>query len=197
MEAAQYLHTRRQDALRDFMRALMRPTQWRYITYVLGHHRCDHERPLEPEIVLFHEATPLNEEGATLISLRETVQGPKRMQLAHDILLPWPQDRVGLLDCLVSIGGNKNPWRQDTMNHRVELWEPLGIGWVRGGNHSIATGIIKREGEVEVTSAYDIRPVYNHVRCDGQNFLRTDTGTVIAPVKNAHFAAAFEIGRML
>ncbi len=51
------------------MRALMRPTQWRYITYVLGHSRYDHERPLEPEVVLFHEATPVNEEGATLVSL--------------------------------------------------------------------------------------------------------------------------------
>ncbi|MFM2495527.1 DUF6710 family protein [Salmonella enterica] len=30
-----------------------------------------------------------------------------------------------------------NPWVQD-INHRVTLWLPWRIGFVRGGNHSMA-----------------------------------------------------------
>ena len=91
---------------------------------------------------------------------------------------------------------NWGSWRQD-WNHDIEYWLPLGIGWVKGGNHSITSGIIQGEGTIIIEEVYDISAVYQHVICDGDTFRRQHDGSKIASVKNVEFAGIFEIGRLM
>ena len=73
----------------------------------------------------------------------------------------------------------------------------MGVSWVNRGNHSIAAGIIQGAGTLIPESVTDISNVYDYVRCDGRHFIRSEDSSVIAPVRNAEFAAIFEIGRMM
>ena len=53
------------------------------------------------------------------------------------------------------------------------------------------------EGKLEPNYIFDIRPLYEFVKCDGQYFKRTEDGSNIAEVKNIEIAAIFEIGRLM
>jgi sulfite reductase beta subunit-like hemoprotein len=73
----------------------------------------------------------------------------------------------------------------------------MGIGWVHGGNHSIATGIVQGEGEITPDSVYDISEVYQYVYTDGEYYITKEDNGVISDVPNVEFAAIFEIGRLM
>lgn len=120
------------------------------------------------------------------------------MKLGVDIILPAPWSRERLKNNLSGLrpGGEWGKWRQD-WNHCVELWLPMGIGWVIGGNHSIAAGILHAVGKVKPEVTYDISDAYDHVICDGIDFRRTHDGSRIAPVADLEIASMFEIGRIL
>lgn len=71
------------------------------------------------------------------------------------------------------------------------------MGWVIGGNHSIAAGIIHARGEMIPEIAYDISDVYDHVVCDGLDFRRAHDHSMITPVADLEMAAIFEVGRII
>lgn len=79
----------------------------------------------------------------------------------------------------------------------MELWLPMGIAWVRGGNHSISTGIIQGSGIIQPTGIVDISNIFNHIYTDGMNYYRKSDHQIISQVKNIEFAAIFEIGRIM
>ncbi|AVK51271.1 hypothetical protein AXY43_26465 [Clostridium sp. MF28] len=130
--------------------------------------------------------------------LKEEVKCKKKINLSTDLILPWPWHKDRLIRALIDIGEGrkKKKWKQDFNNHFVEVWLPMGIAWVNGGNHSITMGIVQG-GELEPEYYYDISDVYKYVYCDGENFIRTEDNKVIAKVTNVEFAAIFEIGRLL
>nr|WP_308859628.1 DUF6710 family protein [Klebsiella quasipneumoniae]WBR61639.1 hypothetical protein CCDJINMC_00123 [Klebsiella pneumoniae] len=93
------------------------------------------------------------------------------------------------------IGSAKgNPWVQD-INHRVTLWLPWRIGFVRGGNHSIASGVLAGEGEVIPDTVYDMRYLLDIVSTDGYYWYMS--GKICERVSDYRTAAFFEIGRLL
>lgn len=130
--------------------------------------------------------------------LKKEVKCKKKINLSTDLILPWPWHKDRLIRALIDIGEGrkKKKWKQDFNNHFVEVWLPIGIAWVNGGNHSITMGIVQG-GEMEPEYYYDISEVYKYVYCDGENFIRTEDNKVIAKVTNIEFAAIFEIGRLL
>lgn len=89
------------------------------------------------------------------------------------------------------------PIGPDGKNLRGLCPETVGIVWVSNGNHSITAGIIRGEGKLRVGTIRDIRPVYQHVRYDGEHFHRSHDGSVIEPVRDPEFAAIFEVGRFM
>ncbi len=96
---------------------------------------------------------------------------------------------------LADIGSAKgNPWVQD-INHRVTLWLPWRIGFVRGGNHSIASGVLAGEGEVIPDTVYDMRYLLDIVSTDGYYWYMS--GKICERVSDYRTAAFFEIGRLL
>lgn len=83
------------------------------------------------------------------------------------------------------------------MNHCIELWLPLGIGWVHGGNHSLTVGIVEAKGKVKPEITYDVSAIYRHVICDGLEYRRKHDGSLISHVPDLDMAAVFEIGRLI
>ena len=128
-------------ALPSFIRALGRATQWKQITYILDRKLHDNIERVKPRDLFFDLYVPTLASGETLRSLFIALPQQRIFNLNSDLILPTPWNRKSLVSCLKGIGGSRNPWCQD-FNHQVVAWQALGIGWVNGGNHSIATGII-------------------------------------------------------
>lgn len=195
----------------DLIRILGRGIQSDYMRYLL-YYDCEggeHGVPnLDWDTVGFDKRKNFigDNEKLELISfynMKKEVKCNKKINLSKDLILPWPWNRSRLVNTITKIGKGRKwgEWKQDHNNHYVEVWIPLGIAWVGGGNHSIAAGIVQG-GELTPEYYYDISEMYNHIRCDGKNYLRTKTNwlvkdEILGPVANVEFAAIFEIGRLL
>ncbi len=131
-----------------------------------------------------------------------------RILLARDLVLPCPWNSGRYIDALSNIGEGKidqdgadlknygGRWRQDD-NHAVELWLPWRIGFVTGGNHSIAAGILAGEGSLIPHRVYDFDFIFDCVTCDGREYRFGGSREKMVPVKDVRRAAVFEIGRLI
>jgi hypothetical protein len=145
---------------------------------------------------LLDPSTPLTADGKTLYDLRIEITEPREIVLGEDVVFTQPWKRERLVKALSEIGvRKKNKWQQS--KQQIELWEPIGVSWVRSGHHSISAGVIQREGTIRPYKVYNISPVYQHVRCDGECFYRVYDNAIIRYIDEIEFAAIFEIGRLL
>lgn len=192
----------------DFLRILGRGIQSNYMKYLMyydvegGSHGVPN---LCWNFLGFNEREMFIGDNNELIEFRQLkkeVSCNKKINLSKDLIWPWPWNRTRLINTITNIGKGRawGQWQQDN-NHFVEVWLPLGIAWVHGGNHSIAVGIVQG-GELTPKYYYDISDFYKHIKCDGKNFIRTNTNClvkdkIIGPVINVDLAAIFEIGRLL
>ena len=121
-----------------------------------------------------------------------------RVDLSRDIVLSTPWTRSCFANALANIGTDRNSgaWRQDP-NHRVTLVLPWRFGIVTNGNHSIAAGILGREGFLTPSNVLDLSPLLTRVRCDGRHFVQGDSGEILARTQSGRTAALFEIGRLM
>ena len=154
---------------------------------------------LYPNEVLFDPITRISSDGTTFTEVLSELKTNRVISLDRDLILPWSWKKSRLATCIALIGEGRRmgQWRQDHNNHYVDLWLPMGVAFVYGGNHSISAGIIQGRGEIITRSVYDISDVYDYVYCDGFHYYRSEDGSIISKVKNAEFAAIFEIGRMM
>lgn len=193
------LNEKTEHPLIDVVRLVGRKLQSQYLTNLL-YHRDEALIPnLFPEEVLFDPLARITKEGTNFQDVMRELKTEKVISLNRDLVLPWPWKKSRLITCIALIGQGRRwgQWSQDCNNHYVDLWLPMGIAWVYGGNHSISAGIIQGKGEVIPRYVYDIRNVYDYVYCDGVNYYRKEDGSIISPVMNAEFAAIFEIGRIM
>lgn len=187
------------DALRDFVRLLGRKLQSDYMCRAvswLDEHRVPN---LEPKVVWFDEFAQLNADGSHLYDLKKKKNEIRTLNLASDIVLPWPWniDRVAANLSSIGPGRRCGSWEQDTLNHKVEYWLPFGIGWVHGGNHSIMTGIVQGDGYLTTDHVYDLSTLFPHVRFDGRAFIRVHDEAILQEATEFEFAAIFEVGRFM
>ncbi|EQA1904414.1 DUF6710 family protein [Escherichia coli] len=96
---------------------------------------------------------------------------------------------------VISVGASGAIMGIQDINHRVTLWLPWRIGFVRGGNHSIASGVLAGEGEVIPDTVYDMRYLLDIVSTDGYYWYMS--GKICERVSDYRTAAFFEIGRLL
>jgi hypothetical protein len=183
----------------DVVRLIGRQLQSQYLTNLL--YQIDEELipNLFPKVVLFDPSARISKDGTNFEDVMRELKMEKVILLNRDLILPWSWKKSRLVSCITLIGEGRRrgQWQQDYNNHYVDLWLPMGIAWVCGGNHSISAGIIHGKGEIIPRYVYDIGDVYDYVYCDGVNYYRIDDGSIISPVKNAEFAAIFEIGRIM
>lgn len=130
------------------------------------------------------------------------------LDLSRDCVLPCPWSYDRYIEAMSFIGRGKidqaeadqqmygGNWRQEA-NHRVELWLPWRIGFVIGGNHSIAAGVLAGDGRLIPDSVWDFDHLLDLIECNGRTYRYGDRLQHVAPVANARHAAVFEIGRLI
>ncbi|MGQ7889271.1 DUF6710 family protein [Paenibacillus sp. WC2504] len=195
----QYYSKGNEHPLLDVVRLIGKNAQTKYLTSLLY---CDDETELPslfPGDLFFDQTIYVTNDGKKMYHLKEEVKNTKEIKLNKDLILPWPWKRERLINSISYIGEQRSwgEWEQDNTNHYVELWLPLGIVWVRGGNHSIATGILQGVGTIKPDSTYDMKELYNHIYTDGISYFRKSDDSIIAAVEDVEFAAIFEIGRLM
>ncbi|MCM3143916.1 DUF6710 family protein [Brevibacillus sp. MER 51] len=154
---------------------------------------------ITPSDLLFDTDIALSKDGKSINDLKRKVESTRHVHLGRDLILPYPWRRTRLINCIATIGEARlqGSWQQDQNNHFVELWLPLGIAWVHGGNHSIATGVLQGMGKILPESVYDISDVYKYVYTDGEYYFSKESGGILSEVQNVEFAVIFEIGRLM
>lgn len=200
--------------LQDLIRGILRPLQSEYLLAVAE--RGQDALPSIDGAWFFGAAVRdrlFSTDGTRWLG-RPLAQDEYVLKLSQDMVLPWPWSLRGYVSALATIGSAKapavtshtstrlfsrdyqGPWTQDD-NHRVDLWLPWRIGFVYGGNHSIAAGVLAGEGEVIPERVYDMSYLLDTLHCDGAYFYQTNTGERVEAVTDVRRAAVFEIGRLM
>lgn len=180
-------------ALPDLIRAIVRPVQSDFLLAV-AEEGTDARPDMTPQEFFFNGLIQVQSYEKMKEAELDSADYP--LSLASDMVLPWPWSLLRYIDNVSSIGNHKGrPWKQDIINHYVDLWLPWRIGFVRGGNHSITAGILAGEGTVIPDHVYDMSYLFELVRTDGIHWFVDDKK--IEAVKSGRSAAIFEIGRLL
>lgn len=186
--------------LLDVVRLLGRTVQTQYLSHMLFSKEKRSDLPdITFDYLFFDRGKKLSIDGKMLYDIIERLENNDReVILSKDLILPWPWDQDRAVSAIVNIGQDRKngEWKQDP-NHRIVLWLPIGIALVRGGNHSIAAGIIQGAGTIKPDEVSDISKIYDYVYCDGQNYIRKEDKQIISPVQHVEFAVIFEIGRLM
>ncbi|WP_408894426.1 DUF6710 family protein [Paenibacillus taichungensis] len=121
------------------------------------------------------------------------------VSLKDDLVLPWPWNYERLVGSLVSIGEDRHwgNWKMDRSNHNVELWLPIRVVFIIGGNHSITSGIVQGIGTLKPNYVYDMTSIYDVIYTDGVYYYRKDDNTKLEKVNEVEFAVLFEVGRIM
>ena len=197
-KSAESLTDENEHPLIDVVRLIGRQLQSQYLTNLL-YQRDESQKPkLSPSELLFNPSTRISNDDISFEDVMRKLKTDKIVTLNRDLVLPWSWKKSRLVTCIALIGEGRprGHWCQDINNHYVDLWLPMGIAWVYGGNHSISTGIIQGKGTIIPRYVYVISKVYRYVYCDGF-YYRKEDGSIISPVNNAEFAAIFETGRLM
>lgn len=145
----------------------------------------------------FDPLSPLTADRRNSFDLRVCVRTQSRISFAAEPVVSMTWKTEAFERALVKHGAESDEaWRADR-NHLVHLWLPFRIAVVAGGNHSIAAGILTGRGEVMSRDTFCFDALFDHVACDGRQFIRVHDGHVLAPVAYPEWAAIFEIGRLL
>jgi len=184
------------EALVDLVKLIGKPYQTKYISHIVmkGFSKVSH---LNEFFVLFPKDNHYAWELHSLITEVKDYNRP--LELKSDLIFPWPWNKDRIRDTLAFIGEGRKygKWQEDKLNHSIVFWLPMGIGWVRGGNHSIANGIVNGEGIIQNYDAYDISEMYKYIYCDGEYFYEKKDNRKLFPVQSIEFACIFEIGRIM
>ncbi len=120
------------------------------------------------------------------------------LNLATDIILPTCWHPTSIITTLGMIGKNYPAGIfSQSANHKVTYVYPLGIGWVDGGNHSIAQGIIRGDGLLHQYSYVEIYDLIKHIRYNGLGWEVQNTKEHAGYPRYPEFGWAWEIGRMI
>jgi hypothetical protein len=182
------------NALVDYVKLVARHTQSIYISEILKTQEKGTVPDITPSFLWFDQSFPISKDGKRIYELRAPIQKDCVINLKTNIVLPWPWERGRVISNFTFI--EPSTWKQDA-NHCIDYILPFGIGYVYGGNHSITVGIVRGEGVIIPRKIYDYSPIFQHVRCDGNFFIRKYDNKIIQKVSNIDFAAIFEIGRLM
>lgn len=179
-------------ARHNLLRALIRPIQSDYVLAV-GAEGQD-ARPTLDEGQFFFQSL-FDYISFEQLSHQKLMPEEYPLSLASDIVLPWPWSMNCYKGCL-SIGSRQgNPWYFDSSNHIVELWLPWRIGFVKGGNHSLAAGILAGEGLLLPERVFNMQDLLSRVSTDGVEWF--GDGRPVEKVRDWRTAAFYELGRLV
>lgn len=184
--------------LHNLIRLLGREVQVKYLTRMLKHISSHTMDEISPRTWWFDPQENLGNSGKSLFDLSIQLDQKHEVSLSDDLVVtsPWKRDSMKDVFTIHGKGRERGEWKQNS-NHAAQLWFPMNITWVSNGNHSIAAGIIQRDGFLVPEKVLDISPVFKYVRCDGAHFIDIEKNTRIGEVKDVGFCAIFEIGKLM
>lgn len=153
----------------------------------------------DPRCMWFDISQAITPDGRYFDDLYADTDERWEVSLASTAVLtgPWSRGRLVNSLCAIGEGRRDGAWREDPANHSAILWQPFGVVTAVGGNHSIAAGIALGAGTLHTEVTRDVSPLYRHVYCDGRRFIRRADMVSLGVVRNVHWAAIFEIGRLM
>ena len=120
------------------------------------------------------------------------------ISLKNNLVIPVAWNLSRFENAIAAIGSDcGNPFEFQRLNHMSMLFLPIGVTIVHNGNHSILSGILKREGVIHPTEMVDLAPLYKKIKFDGMYYRDIETGRIIQEVSNFELGAIFEIGRLI
>lgn len=179
-------------ARHNLLHALVRPIQSDYLLAVAADGQD--ARPTLDERQFFFQSL-FDYISFEQLSHQKLMPEEYPLSLATDMVLPWPWSMNNYKGCL-SIGSRQgNPWHFDDSNHVVVLWLPWRIGFVKGGNHSLAAGILAGEGTLLPDRVFDMQELLRRVSTDGVWWYADESH--LEKVRDWRTAALFELGRLI
>jgi len=126
------------------------------------------------------------------------VDDTRPRRVCKDLLLPFPWDGQKLMCDMAHIGPGKKwgDW-QKNVNHHIELWLPLGLGWVHSGDHSLVVAIMQESAQVMADEVFHMGPLLETYYCDGEFYRRQEDDSIVGPVQCLEIAVLFELGRLM
>ncbi|MBY7904423.1 hypothetical protein KW458_02830 [Vibrio fluvialis] len=174
------------EGLKDLQRTILRALQSRIM--------------LAPYLAPDH--TPIGEINfnfCSSVTMQRCCKGSAKANISLKepiITFPWHPDRI--LNNLGTIGPNRIKGHfKSSSNHSVNYYWPLMLAQVTGGNHSIAQGIIMGEGNVEIDDWYDLTPLMDRYRYDGNVWLDVENEQTVCHCITPELGMAWEIGRLI
>lgn len=184
----------------EIVSALVRPIQAEHMVRVMERPQYDTPQWCLNEKTFFFDIDRCQSgrDKLTLELDRPTSLTGTKIMLAAGPILPEPMNRSDYAKKFQAIGpgGARSPWKQD-INHKVSVWLPWGIAFVRSGNHSIAFGVLAGQGDVTPYYVQDMTWLLEEVYCDGQRYIERATGRTLGDAKDQRRAALFEVGRLM
>ncbi|MDU7948682.1 MAG: DUF6710 family protein [Clostridium sp.] len=152
---------------------------------------------------LFYSIPTIKVNGKSIDKIESNYNG--KIVIARDNIIsgPWNKDRF--INSIISIGEGCSwgEWKEDLSNHFVNYYKPLNVYIVRNGNHSIACGILKNEGEIiNNIDGYDLTLYYDYIFFDGVNYKEIEGCSEKIKINQGkeiifEIGAIFEIGRLI
>jgi len=121
---------------------------------------------------------------------------PQKVRLGIDPVFayPWGEDRIS--DCLLSIGEKNNNFKM-SLNHKGVIILPYNICFITGGNHSIFTGIFKKDGYIEVDSYCDYSRVLNDIDFNGEYYYLSKNHSKKVKASSVLLGLIFSLGKYI
>ena len=129
---------------------------------------------------------------------KEDKEQEYEISLDKHLIIPAAWNRDRFVSNVTDIGRDcNNPFSYDIINHMSYIFLPVGITILYNGNHSVLTGVLKKEGKIKTNHSFDLRNKYNQIRFDGTYYREIETNEILHKVKNFELGVIFEIGRIL
>lgn len=129
----------------------------------------------------------------------------EKIDIARDNIISGPWNKKRFINSIINIGEGCSwgEWKEHSNNHFIEYYKPLNLYLVSNGNHSIACGILKREGEITNNiSCYDLTKYYDYIFFDGVNYKEIEGCSETIEIYQSReiifeIGVIFEIGRLI
>lgn len=121
-----------------------------------------------------------------------------KISLKGNLVIPVAWNISRFETSITAIGTDcGNPFEFQRLNHMSMLFLPIGVTIVHNGNHSILSGILKREGVIHPTEIVNLASQYEKIKFDGTYYRDIESDQIIQEVRNFELGAIYEIGRLL
>lgn len=181
------------EGLQDLQKVILRPIQSRHISsaYLENDHEALKSLEWPSDLGIF----PISHSDECFATLRQ--KGITPLNLASDMIIPTCWHSSSITNVIGRIGKVcANEFKQ-SQNHDVVYTYPIGIGWVRGGNHSIAQGIIRGEGLIHNYSHLDLSSLIKRIQYNGFAWYEIESGKYLGEPRYSEIGWAWEIGRLI